>query len=81
MAKATGLGKGLDALLGEEFTAADGAVVSSLPISQIENHAGQPRKHFDEAALEELAEFWESYSRCVEEFLRPVRQRRKEEQP
>ena len=58
MAKATGLGKGLDALLGEEFTAADGAVVSSLPISQIENHAGagQPRKHFDEAALEELAE-------------------------
>ena len=26
MAKATGLGKGLDALLGEEFTAADGAL-------------------------------------------------------
>ena len=56
MAKPSGLGRGLDALLGEEFAVGDSGAVSSLPISQIENHAGQPRKHFDEAALEELAE-------------------------
>ena len=56
MAKPSGLGKGLSALLGDEFSAADGASLTTLPIAQIENHAGQPRKQFDEAALEELAE-------------------------
>ena len=56
MAKPSGLGKGLDALLGGGFGAAEDAALSTLPISQIENHAGQPRRRFDEAALEELAE-------------------------
>ena len=55
MAKPSGLGKGLGALLGEDF-ASDGANTSTLPLSQIENHVGQPRKHFDEAALSDLAE-------------------------
>ncbi len=31
--------------------------------------------------LQELAAFWESYSRCVEEFLEPVRAKWKEAQP
>ena len=56
MAKSTGLGKGLGALLGDEYTRAGSATVSTLPISQIESCAGQPRKHFDQASLEELAE-------------------------
>ena len=55
MAKPSGLGKGLGALLGEDFSS-DGANTTTLPLSQIENHAGQPRKHFDEAALSDLAE-------------------------
>ena len=55
MAKPTGLGKGLGALLGEDFSS-DSANTSTLPLSQIESHASQPRKHFDEAALSELAE-------------------------
>ena len=55
MAKSTGLGKGLAALLGDDFSAAD-AAASSLPISQIEPFSGQPRKHFDPEALEELAQ-------------------------
>ena len=55
MAKPSGLGKGLGALLGEDFSS-DGASTFSLPLSQIENHAGQPRKRFDEEALSELAE-------------------------
>ena len=56
MAKSTGLGKGLGALLGDEYTRAGSATVSTLPISQIESYAGQPRKHFDQDSLEELAE-------------------------
>ena len=55
MAKSTGLGKGLAALLGDDFTATD-TVTSSLPISQIEPFSGQPRKNFDPAALSELAD-------------------------
>jgi len=55
MAKPSGLGKGLGALLGDDYNAPQ-AATSTLPISQIENHAGQPRKYFDEEALTELAE-------------------------
>ena len=51
-----GMGKGLGALLGNDFTLDTPASLSTLPISQIENCAGQPRKVFDEDKLEELAE-------------------------
>ena len=56
MAKPSGLGKGLGALLGDEYTRAASSSASTLPISQIENYAGQPRKYFDEESLAELAE-------------------------
>jgi ParB family chromosome partitioning protein len=63
------LGKGLGALLGEvrgeeAVTAkrgaatADGTVregLASLPVGSIEPHPDQPRRHFDEDALDELA--------------------------
>ena len=51
-----GMGKGLGALLGDDFSMETPASVSTLPLSQIENCAGQPRKIFDEDKLEELAE-------------------------
>lgn len=51
-----GMGKGLSALLGDDFSMETPASVSTLPLSQIENCAGQPRKIFDEDKLEELAE-------------------------
>ena len=56
MAKPSGLGKGLGALLGDDYNNAANSSTSTLPISQIENYAGQPRKYFDEEALAELAE-------------------------
>ena len=56
MAKASGLGKGLGALLGDDYNNTANAASSTLPISQIESFAGQPRKNFDEAALAELAD-------------------------
>lgn len=49
------LGRGLDALLGDStlLTQQGGSV--SLPIDQVEPGLNQPRKHFDEKALSELA--------------------------
>ena len=54
--KKTGMGKGLEALLGEDFSADFSTPSSTLPISQIECFRNQPRKNFDQAKLEELAE-------------------------
>lgn len=58
-----GLGRGLNALLGdfardEAETAVEGhsaAGVRMIPISSIAPHPGQPRRHFDDTALSELA--------------------------
>ena len=57
MAKMKGLGKGLDALLGDDFTN-EPEVKSSLflPISQVESCAAQPRKQFAPDALADLAD-------------------------
>lgn len=58
----TGLGRGLNALLGdidrEQPTTADaarGAGVRTLPVGSLSPHPDQPRRRFDEAALDELA--------------------------
>ena len=54
--KNTGLGRGLGALLPDDFSIDPAAPASALPISQIESCSAQPRKHFDEEKLAELAE-------------------------
>ena len=56
MAKEKGMGKGLSALLGEDFSADFSTPSSTLPISQIESFRSQPRKNFDEEKLAELAD-------------------------
>lgn len=57
MAKSSGLGKGLDALLGDvSVREASSEGKSVLPISQVEPGLNQPRKHFDDEALAELAD-------------------------
>ena len=55
MAKEKGMGKGLSALLGEDFSADFSTPSSTLPVSQIESCKNQPRKNFDQEKLEELA--------------------------
>lgn len=72
--RAGGLGRGLSALLGEvEREApvdADGqrpVGVQSIPVAAIHPHPGQPRRHFDETALEELAQ-----SIAVRGVLQPI---------
>ncbi len=51
-----GLGKGLGALLGDAALRNDSVGSLSLPVLQIEPCANQPRRHFDEAALQDLAD-------------------------
>ncbi|MBU2016703.1 MAG: ParB/RepB/Spo0J family partition protein, partial [Alphaproteobacteria bacterium] len=60
-----GLGRGLSALLGdvarEEPVAAvapspSGKAIQSIEVALIQPHPEQPRRHFDEGALQELAE-------------------------
>ncbi len=59
-AKKRGLGRGLDALLGGDGDAATGRAepegeLRLLPIQHIEPGKYQPRRHWDEAALDQLA--------------------------
>ena len=68
MAKKTGLGKGLDALFSdtlkvdkEEEKIQDGEVVKQLKIIDVEPNRDQPRKQFNEEALNELSESIKRY--------------------
>ncbi len=51
-----GLGTGLGALLGSDTLTEATAKPTTLPITKVEPKADQPRTHFDEVALAELAE-------------------------
>ncbi|MDE7172359.1 MAG: ParB/RepB/Spo0J family partition protein, partial [Oscillospiraceae bacterium] len=55
MAKAKGLGKGLDALMGDATLQSQEAGSVLLPISQVEPGLNQPRKRFDDESLADLA--------------------------
>ena len=64
MAKMTGLGKGLDALFGpapEEEQVKENDTLRNLKITEVEPNREQPRKRFDQEALEELAESIKEY--------------------
>ena len=64
MAKNTGLGKGLDALLLNnivEESIEEGEKVQSLKIIDVEPNREQPRRNFDEEALEELSNSIKEY--------------------
>ena len=51
-----GLGRGLNALLGDPDLQPQGEGSVTLPISQVEPGLNQPRKRFDQQALDDLAE-------------------------
>ncbi len=54
------LGRGLGALIGEESSADKNAVLE-VDINEIDTNLEQPRKHFDEAKLNELAQSIRTY--------------------
>lgn len=54
--KTSALGRGLDALISTETVSTQGSsTINEVPISQIEANLNQPRREFDQVALEELA--------------------------
>ena len=54
--KTTALGRGLDALISTDDVSTQGSsTINEIPLSQIEANPNQPRREFDQAALEELA--------------------------
>lgn len=65
MAKKTGLGKGLDALFANNIDLSeqikDSETIEQLKITEVEPNRNQPRKNFDEEALEELSESIKRY--------------------
>ncbi len=56
MAKSTGLGRGLGALIGDADLQTPEAGSVFLPISQVEPGLNQPRKRFDNESLQDLAD-------------------------
>ena len=66
MAKKTGLGKGLDALfkdtIKEEIEEIqEGEKILKVNINEVEPNREQPRKRFDEEAIEELSDTIKRY--------------------
>ncbi len=54
--KFNALGRGLDALISsDEMTAEGGSTISEIPVAQIEANPNQPRRDFDQEALQELS--------------------------
>ena len=75
-----GLGRGLSALLGEavrEEPVSGGAErspgVRTVPVAELEPHPEQPRRHFDEDALDELARSIEARGMIQPIVVRPHR--------
>ncbi|MBO4913784.1 MAG: ParB/RepB/Spo0J family partition protein [Oscillospiraceae bacterium] len=66
-----GLGKGLSALLGEDALKTEPSDNIKVPITQIENNLDQPRRHFDEESLSELADSIREHG-----LLQPINVRR-----
>lgn len=71
MAKKSALGKGLGALMLENTTE-DMVATNTLPISEITPNKNQPRKTFDEAALDELAESIKQHGVLQPLLVRPL---------
>ena len=55
-----GLGRGLNALLGDPDLQPQGEGSVTLPISQVEPGLNQPRKRFDQEALDDLKDAYEN---------------------
>src|SRR3974390_3245720 len=55
MARRSGLGKGLSALIPSQATGESDSVLRVVPISHIRPNAYQPRSHFDEESMAALA--------------------------
>lgn len=73
MTKSRGMGRGLAAILAvSEEGEAGGDELRELPVDLIKPNPNQPRRHFDEAALQALADSLESRGVLQPVLVRPV---------
>ena len=74
MAKSRGLGRGLDTLFADQTgLSVEDSGTSTIRISEIEPNLSQPRKEFDEAALNELADSIASHGVLQPLLVRPMK--------
>ena len=72
MARRSGLGKGLGALIPTEVTGSQGSALREVPISSIRPNALQPRTHFDEEAMSALAASIRELGMLQPVLVRPI---------
>ncbi len=72
MARRSGLGRGLGALIPNDISTDDEAVLQELQVSQIDPNAHQPRGHFDEEALLSLTSSVRELGVLQPVLVRPV---------
>lgn len=77
MSSSKGLGRGLDALFGgsapkREQELENETATNTLPVTSLRPNPNQPRRHFDEAALRELAESIKSQGIIQPLLVRPL---------
>ncbi len=74
MAKSRGLGKGLDALFADQTAvSSEESGISTVRLSEIEPNLSQPRKEFDEEALNELADSISAHGVLQPLLVRPTK--------
>ena len=74
MAKSRGLGKGLDALFADQTAvSAEESGISTIRLSEIEPNLSQPRKEFEEEALNELADSIAAHGVLQPLLVRPIK--------
>lgn len=74
MAKSRGLGKGLDALFADQTgISGEESGITTVRLSEIEPNLSQPRKEFDETALNELADSISAHGILQPLLVRPTR--------
>ncbi len=74
VAKSRGLGKGLDALFADSSSvSAEESGISTVRLSEIEPNLSQPRKEFDEEALNELADSITAHGILQPLLIRPTK--------
>ncbi len=72
MARRSGLGKGLQALIPTEVAVEQGSMLQELPIGRLQPNPRQPRGHFDEEALASLAASIKELGVLQPVLVRPV---------
>lgn len=73
MAQKRGLGKGLDALFVDNAVAPETAVPEPIRLSEIEPNREQPRRYFDEEALQQLADSIREHGLIQPLVVRPLK--------